>query len=101
MQVGILGSFLQVSNNIDIETGNTSIYTAPYGEYVDINYNLTYNQATTAAPTFFALNGVGASGDFNLSFSNKDKWKLSFDLKDVGIMTFRKYELNYSRGPTT
>ena len=96
MQVGILGSFLQVSNNVDIQTGNTSVYTAPYGEYIDINYDLTYNQATTAAPKFFALNGLGASGDFNLSFSNKDKWKLSFDIKDIGIMTFRKNELNYS-----
>jgi hypothetical protein len=96
MVFGMTGSFLQVINNINIQTGPTSIYTAPYGEYVDINYNLTYNQATAAAPQFGALNGVGASGDFNLSFQNKDKWKLSMDIRDVGVMTFRKYEVNYS-----
>jgi len=96
MQMGITGSFLQVINNIDISTGNTSIYTAPYGEYVDINYNLTYNQGSTTPPNFTSLNGIGASGDFNLTFSNKDKWKLSFDVKDLGIMSFRLHELNYS-----
>ena len=96
MQFGVTGSFLQVINNIDIQTGATSIYTAPYGEFVDINYNLTYNSATASAPNFGALNGVGASGDFNLSFANKDKWKISMDLRDVGIMTFRKHEVNYS-----
>jgi hypothetical protein len=96
MEFGMTGSFLQVMNNIDIQTGPTSIYTAPYGEYVDINYNLTYNQATAGAAGFGSLNGVGASGDFNLSFSNKDKWKVSVDIRDVGIMTFRKHEVNYS-----
>ena len=96
MQVGITGSFLQVMNNIDLATGNTTIYTAPYGEYVDVNYDLTYNQASTATPKFSSLNGLGASGDFHLSFANKDKWKLSFDIRDLGIMTFRKFELNYS-----
>lgn len=97
MEAGITGSFLQVINNINLETGNnTNIYTAPYGEYVDINYNLTYNTATSGAPNFGSLNGVGASGDFNLSFSNKDKWRLSMDIRDLGIMTFRKHEVNYS-----
>jgi hypothetical protein len=96
MELGVTGSFLQVSNNVDIETGNTSIYTAPYGEYIDIDYNLTYNQATGSAPKFFALNGLGASGDFHLAFANKDKWKISFDVKDLGIISFRRYEVNYS-----
>ena len=96
MEVGLTGSFLQVINNIDISTGNTTIYTAPYGEYVDINYNLTYNQASTAAPAFTSLNGIGASGDFHLAFAKKDKWKISLDIKDLGIMAFHKYELNYS-----
>ena len=96
MEFGFTGSFLQVINNLNLETGPTSIYTAPYGEYVDINYNLTYNSATAGAAKFGSLNGVGASGDFNLSFYNKDKWKISIDVRDVGIMTFRKYEVNYS-----
>ena len=96
MEVGVTGSFLQVINNINIETGNTTLYTAPYGEYVDLNYNLTYNQATTSAPTYFALNGIGASGDVHIAFANKDKWRVSLDIKDLGIMTFRKTELNYS-----
>ena len=96
MQFGMTGSFLQVINNINIETGNTTIYTAPYGEYVNINYNLTYNQANSAAPKFTTLSGVGASADMHLAFSNKNKWKLSFNLRDFGIMTFRKHELNYS-----
>jgi hypothetical protein len=96
MQVGMIGSFLQVINNTDISTGNTTLYTAPYGEYLDINYDLTFNQATPNAPKFGDLNGVGASGDFHLAFANKDKWKLTFDVKDLGIVTFRKTPVNYT-----
>jgi hypothetical protein len=96
MDFGLGLSFLQVINNQDIRTNHTTLYTAPDGEYVDINYDLSFNSALQGAPSFFALNGLGGSGDFHLGFMNHDKWKVTFDLTDLGIMTFRKNPVNYS-----
>lgn len=95
MEVGAGLSFLQVINNQDIRTNNASLYTAPDGEYIDLHYDLSLNTALEGAPKFFALNGIGASGDFHLGFMNKDKWKITADLSDVGVMTFRKQPVNY------
>lgn len=97
MQLGISLSFLQVVNNQDIATGgDTWLYTAPYGEYLDANYQLTFNSALNGAPKFTQLNGEGVSGDFDLSVWNKDKWKLSFDISDIGTMFFNNNPVNYS-----
>ena len=97
MEFGVLGSFLQAINNQDIKTGpNTWLYTAPYGEYVALNYNLTYNSSPQGAAKFFGNTGFGASGDLHLAFMNNDKWKLAFDLSDFGLMSFRKSPVNYS-----
>lgn len=97
MEIGVTGSMLQAINNLDIETdNNTWLYTAPYGEYLLANYNITFNQGWDGAPRFFGNTGFGGSGDFHLAFKNKDRWKLSFDLSDLGVMTFRKTPTNYN-----
>ncbi|MDB5149083.1 MAG: hypothetical protein JWQ57_3103 [Mucilaginibacter sp.] len=97
MELGVSGSFLQVINNQDIHTrDNTWLYTAPDGEYLALKYDITYNAALSGAPSFTGLPGVGASGDFHIGFMNKDKWKITFDLSDLGVMAFRKTPVNYS-----
>lgn len=98
VELGFSASYLQVINNLDIETGTgTNLYTAPYGEYLNINYNLIYNSALNGqAPDFTKMPGFGVSGDIHIAFKNKDKWKIAFDLTDFGIMTFRKTPLNYT-----
>ena len=98
MELGFTASYLQVINNLDIETGsNTNLYTDPYGQYLALNYNLTYNSALNGqAPNFTHMPGFGVSGDIHIAFKNKDKWKLALDVTDFGIMTFRKTPLNYS-----
>jgi hypothetical protein len=97
MEFGVTGSLLQAVNQVQIETGNdTWLYTAPYGEFISLNYNLTFNNALQGAPTFWGKTGFGGSGDFHLGFMNHDKWKVTFDLSDVGLMSFRKSPVNYS-----
>jgi hypothetical protein len=97
MEFGISAAFLQVINNQDIHTGsNTWLYTAPDGEYLALKYDITYNAALQGAPNFTGLPGVGASGDFHLGIMNRDKWKVTFDLSDIGVMTFRKTPVNYT-----
>lgn len=96
MQFGVTGSFLQGINNQYIKTGTSWIYTAPDADSIVFNYDLTFNTAREGAVEFTQLNGAGASADFNIAFMNKDKWKISLDLMDVGYMTFRKTPVNYS-----
>jgi len=96
MQFGVGLSFLQVVNNEDIRTGNnSSLYTAPYGEYLDIDYSLDYNAAREGATNLSQLNGFGVSGNFNLAIMNNDKWKLSFDVSDLGSITMANQPVNY------
>ncbi|MFN8298394.1 MAG: DUF5723 family protein [Chitinophagales bacterium] len=96
MEFGFSGSFLQGINHQEIRTRNATIYTAPDGEYIDINYDLTFNNAREGATSFSQVNGAGASGDFHLAVGNNNKWKVAFDLSDVGYMTFRKTPVNYT-----
>lgn len=96
MQFGISGSFLQGINNQYIRTGTSWIYTAPDADSIVFNYDLNFNTAREGMVSFGQLNGAGASVDFNIGFMNKDKWKITLDLMDVGYMTFRKTPVNYS-----
>ncbi|MCX6199231.1 MAG: DUF5723 family protein [Bacteroidetes bacterium] len=96
MDVGLGLSFLQVFNQQEIRTGHSSIYTAVDGEYLDFNYDLTFNTAKEGATKFGQLNGIGGSGDFHIAFMNKNKWKLSLDVADIGYTFYRKNPVNYS-----
>lgn len=96
MQFGVSGSFLHGVNNQEIRTGESWVYTAPDADSIVFQYDLTFNSARDGIAKFNQLNGAGASADFNLAFMNKDKWKISIDLMDMGYMTFRKAPLNYS-----
>ncbi len=96
MDFGVGISLLQVINQLDIRTKEASIYTAEDGDTIRLNYDLSYNTAREGANTFFQFNGIGGSGDFHLGFMNRDKWKLSIDVSDVGYMMFRKTPVGYS-----
>ncbi len=100
MDFGVGVSFLQVINQQSISTKQASIYTAVDGDTIKINYDLTFNAAREGANTFFQRNGVGGSGDFHLGFMNKNNWKLSIDLSDIGYMMFRAAPVNYSAAKT-
>ncbi|MES2622063.1 MAG: DUF5723 family protein [Bacteroidota bacterium] len=96
MQFGAGLSLLQVINNQDISTKDSWLYTAPDGEYIDVNYDLTFNNSKEGGTSFTDFNGIGGSGDFNLGFMNRDKWKLTLDVFDVGFMKFKKNPMNYN-----
>ncbi len=100
MDVGVGLSFLQVINQQDISTKQTSVYTAVDGDTIRINYDLTFNAAREGANTFFQRNGVGGSGDFHLGFMDKSNWKLNIDVTDVGYMMFRAAPVNYNGAKT-
>lgn len=100
MQFGFSLSLLQVINQQELLLKNSYIYTAPDGEYIDINYDLTFNNAKEGATKFGQLNGLGPSADINIAVMNNNKWKLSFELSDIGFIKMKKNPTNYTAAKT-
>ncbi|MCS6933930.1 MAG: DUF5723 family protein [Chitinophagales bacterium] len=100
MEFGVSLSFLQCANHQQIFTRQSSLYTAPDGEYLDIQYDLTFNGAREGAVGFYQLNGKGVSGDLHLALKKPGNWRVGVDLRDVGHLYFRKAPYNYTAANT-
>lgn len=96
INIGVGLSFIQAINNQKISSNESWLYTAPDGEYLDMNYDLIYNTADEGATPFTEMNGIGASGDVHFSISNSNHWKLSIDATDLGGISFSRNPVNYS-----
>lgn len=92
--IGVNVSYLQGFTNQQLKNLNGSLYTAPYGEYLDVSYNAVYNQAASGATHFFDQNGQGFSADFQLAYST-EKSRFTLSLQDLGYITWGKQPLNY------
>ena len=92
---GINLSYLQGFNNQQLRNPNGSLYTAPYGEYLDVSYDLTFNEATPGASRFFDLNGQGVSVDLKFEYST-DKWRFGITVQDLGYISWRRHPVNYA-----
>ncbi|MCW3127191.1 MAG: hypothetical protein JWO03_2849 [Bacteroidetes bacterium] len=92
---GINLSFLQGFNDQQLTNSKGSLYTAPYGEYLDVAYNLSFNQANNGASKFFDLDGKGFSADLQLGY-NTDKFRISFTVQDLGLITWKGKTTNYT-----
>ncbi len=96
MEFGATLSLLQIINFQEAKTKKTTLYTAPDGEYIEANYDLTFNTVKEGAAKFTDLNGLGMGADFHLAFQNNDKWRVSLDVMDFGRFSSRKTPVNYS-----
>lgn len=90
-------SVLQSPQYLSLKADKSSIYTAPYGEYLDIKYNLQAQQANNGAPEFFSFKGTGMSADFHLSYQRKQNWMLRFNVNDIGFIKYSN-EINTYKG---
>jgi hypothetical protein len=97
--VGVNVSYLQGFTDQQIKNPNGSLYTAPYGEYLDLSYNMTFNEATSGASHFFDLNGQGVSGDLQFGYST-EKTRFSITVQDLGYLRWAKHPVSY-RGDTS
>lgn len=91
---GIILSYLQGYNDNQLMNPSGSLYTAPYGEYLNLNYDLNYNQATPGASKFFDLNGQGISADLRLEYSTPN-WRVGLTIQDLGYISWKKSPVNY------
>jgi hypothetical protein len=91
---GVNLSFLQGFNDQQLTNTKGSIYTAPYGEYLDLAYNLSFNQANNGAAKFFDLDGRGFSADLQVGYQT-EKFRISFTATDLGTITWNRKATNY------
>jgi hypothetical protein len=96
---GINASYLQGFTDQQLKNPNGSLYTAPYGEYLDVAYNMTFNEATSGASHFFDLNGQGASADLKFGYSTENT-NFSITVQDLGVIRWAKHPVSY-RGDTS
>ena len=93
--IGLNLSFLQGFSNQQVTNTKGSLYTAPYGEYIDLSYNLTFNQSNTGATKFFDLNGRGFSADLQFGY-NTEKSRWSLTVQDLGSIAWNRQPTNYT-----
>jgi hypothetical protein len=92
--VGLNISFLQGFNNQQFTNTHGSLYTAPFGEYLDLSYNMVFNQSNTSSSKFFDMNGSGFSADLQVVYHTA-KSRFSFTVQDLGSIAWNKNTLNY------
>ena len=100
LEVGVNASFLQGINSQQLKNQSGYIYTAPYGEYLDIKQQINYNQASKAVNKFGDMNGLGYSIDLHFAYAFP-KFKLALDVQDLGSITWQKNLTNYISKDTT
>lgn len=90
IQIGATLSLLQSPQYLHLEAKNSSIYTAPYGEYLDITYNMKAQTANTGAPEFFSFKGTGMSAAFNVMYTKPNKYAIRFNVSDIGFIRYNR-----------
>ncbi len=91
---GVNFSFLQGFLDQQLVNKSGSLYTAPLGEYLDLKYQLEFNQSREGASKFFGLNGVGFSTDLHVAYTAK-KFTVTFDAQDLGFIKWNSKPVNY------
>lgn len=92
-------SFLQGFNNQQLSNRKGYLYTAPYGEYIDAQYDFTYNQSHNGASPFFAPRGLGFSADVHFHYV-LSVGVLQFDAQDLGFIHWGQQPFNYANDTT-
>ncbi len=92
---GINVSYLQGFNSQQLKNQSGSLYTAPYGEYINVSYNMMLNEASTGSTNFFDLNGQGVSADLQFGYST-ERSRFSISVTDLGYIVWGKHPVNYT-----
>lgn len=92
LEAGINLAVLQGIADQQLKNEKGQLFTAPFGEYLDISHRFLWNQSN--GNRFFDLNGIGYSIDLHIAYTFK-KFKLAFDVSDLGTITWRKNLMNY------
>ena len=92
-------SYLKGNHNINLNINHGSIYTALYGEYLDINYDISGYITDTSNFNLFQNNGNGVALDFAIKFY-AGKNKINFYINDLGFIKWNTNSINFATDST-
>jgi len=82
-------SYLKGNHSINVNINDGSLYTAEYGEYLDVNYDISGFITDTSNISFFNNNGNGLALDLGLKFDFKE-YKVNLYLEDLGFIQWNR-----------
>ncbi len=87
--LGAAASFIRGGNYQGLKMKNTSMYTEPSGQYIDLNGDINFSRyAYDSSASALKSRGKGAA--INLFFSMKnEKGRLNFEVRDLGFITWK------------
>jgi len=71
-----------------IEVNNSSIYTDPEGDYIDIAVNANTKVSDTVWAEVYQVNGLGFSTNLEYSFSKTNNFHFDVNLKNLGFINW-------------
>jgi hypothetical protein len=92
-------SYLKGNHNISLNINNGSLYTALYGEYLDVNYDVNGYITDTSNINIFQNNGNGVALDFAIKFKAGEN-KINFYINDLGFIKWNKNSINFAADST-
>ena len=92
-------SYLKGNHNINLNIYEGSLYTANYGEYIDINYNINGFITDTSNISLFNNNGNGLAVDLALQFDYKE-YEVNLYLEDLGFIKWNKNSISLAADST-
>ena len=85
ININIGCSYLLGNHHLSYIIKKGSLYTAPFGSYLDIEYDINAFMTDTSNLTAFANNGQGIAADFSTNFNIKS-YEIQFSIKDLGYI---------------
>ncbi len=80
---------LNTGQNYDyIQVNNSSIYTHPDGDYLDISVNANTKISDTVWAEVYQINGLGLSTNLEYSFSKSNNFHFDVNLKNLGFINW-------------
>jgi len=76
-----------VGQNFDfINVENSSLYTDPQGDYLDITAIAETKLSDTVWAEVYQINGLGGSVDLDYSYTKTENFHIDFSLKNLGVL---------------
>ena len=88
-------SYLVGNYHASFIVNNGSIYTAPLGTYIDINYDITANTTNESGFDIFTNNGNGLAFDTDVNI-DLEKYKINLYIKDWGHINWKEESMHYN-----
>lgn len=90
---GAAVSLLQGRNNFNLTTPAATLYTEPYGEYINVNYDIAYKTSDTTSSNIATFNGGGLSFDGFVQKKFSSTFSITLSASDVGFIAWGKNSL--------